>query len=51
MGHCNVRRVLYIANEILLTLDMATASATKSFLLRGVHRPAVSRGLVRKAMY
>lgn len=30
--------MLYIANEILLTLDMATASVTKS-LLRSLDRP------------
>lgn len=50
MGHCDERSMLYIANEILLTLDMATASVAKS-LLRSVHRPAVSRELIRKAMY
>lgn len=30
--------MLYIANEMLLTLDVATASVTKS-LLRSVDRP------------
>lgn len=50
MGHCDERSMLYIANEILLTLDMATASVAKS-LLRSVHRPVVSRELLRKAMY
>lgn len=42
--------MLYIANEILLTLDMATASVTKS-LLRSVHRPALFGELVGKAMH
>lgn len=50
MGHWDERSMLYIANEILLTLDMATASVAKS-LLRSVHRPAVSREFIRKAMY
>lgn len=49
-GACNERSMLYIANEILLTLDMATASVTKS-LLRSVHRPALFGELVGKAMH
>lgn len=38
MVHRDERSMLYIANEILLTLDMAIASVTKS-LLRRVDRP------------